>query len=179
MDIRGGEMKKTFTLGIISLLIFTLFIGCTTYLNLNLKQVNTFKKELMTSHKNIKKLKVRYSTPSLTFDYTLENSNEEEVFDIFHKTKELILDEDFQEDFFEKFFNTYFKEEKEIAEYHYPSMYINFDLNNDSKYEYQFHAQYYRCFRNEGVEGVKKEFDGYKTWIYLRVPEHTTKHVPE
>lgn len=156
-------MWRKLSLIALVMLFFTLVTGCMTYRNLNTKQVNTFEKEIKAAHKEIKKLEIKYSAPSLYFIYFFKKTSEDEMFDVFYKTKELILNEDFQEDFFEKFFNTYFKENKELAEKPYPSIFIDFDLNNDGKYEYQFESMYHKQPYNSGE---KNEIDGYKTWTY-------------
>jgi hypothetical protein len=157
------------------MLFFTLITGCMVYNNLNTKQINTFKKELKAAHKGIKKLEIKYSVPSLYFIYSFKKTTEDEMFDIFYKTKELILNEDFQKDFFEKFFNTYFKEDKDSDEKPYPSVSIDFDLNNDGEYEYQFESMYYKHPYNSGG---KNEIDGYKTWAYWDFKSES-KPVPE
>ena len=168
-------MLRNLSLITIVMLFFTLITGCMAYSNRNTKQINTFKKELEAAHKGIKKLEIKYSVPSLYFTYSFKKTNEDEMFDIFYKTKELILNEDFQIDFFEKFFNTYFKEAKELAKKPYPSVFINFDLNNDGEYEYQFESMYYKQPYNSGG---KNEFDGYKTWTYWDF-KSDSKPVPE
>lgn len=145
------------------------------YNNLNTKQINTFKDEIKASHKEIKKLEIKYSVPSLYFNYTFKKTNEDEMFNTFYKTKELIQNEAFQKYFFEKFFNTYFKEEKDIDNRPYPSIYINYDFNNDGEYEYQFESLYYKQPYNSGR---KNEIDGYKTWTYWDFKSES-KPVPE
>lgn len=157
-------------------MVFLMLItGCMTYHNLNTKQVNTFKKELKADYKGIRKLEIKYSVPSLYFVYTLKTATEDEMFDIFYKTKELIQNEDFQKDFFKKYFSNYFKEEADLDVKSYPEIYINFDLNNDDKYEYQFESTYYKQSNNSDGEN---EIDGYKTWTYWDFKSES-KPVPE
>jgi len=85
------------------------------------------------------------------------------MFDVFYKTKELVLDEKFQEEFFEEYFSTYPRDEQVTADENYPSIFVDFDLNNDGEYDYQFHSMYYK---QPYKSGEKNEIDGYKTWTY-------------
>ena len=156
-------MFKKLSILAIVMLFFSATAGCMVYHNLNTKQIDTFKEELKAAHIGMKRLDIKYSVPSLYFDYSFKKANENEMFDVFYKTKDLILNEDFQEDFFGKFFNNYFKEYKDSKEKPYPSIFINFDLNNDGKYEYQFDSMYYKQPYNSNK---RNEIDGYETWSY-------------
>lgn len=51
------------------MLILTATSGCMTYTNLNTKQVDTFKEEIKTAYKGLKKISIKYSEPSLYFEY--------------------------------------------------------------------------------------------------------------
>jgi len=143
------------------------------YHNLNTEQTNKFKKEIRTNYKRIKNLEIKYSIPSICFNYSFEKTSEDEMFDIFYETKNLIQNEDFQKDFFKKFFKTYFK--KESDQKIYPKAYVQFDFNNDGEYEYQFYSMYYKQSYNSGEEN---EIDGYKTWTYWDF-KNEPKPVPE
>lgn len=115
----------------------------------------------MSEYKNINKITIQYSPGALEFNYKFKKvPKESEMFDVFYRTKELILTEKFQNEFFKKFFSTYTTGNEKK---YYPNAFVNFDLNNDGKDEYQFESQY-----NERIDSSdsENEAEGYITWTY-------------
>ncbi|MFZ5987834.1 MAG: hypothetical protein ACOYWZ_12010 [Bacillota bacterium] len=146
-------MKK---LLIISYFVFVtaLFSACySTSVNIKTEETNNFKKNIMTKYKIINSLVIRYSSASLQFNYKFSKKpTENEMFDIFRETKGILIEKKVQDSIFEDL-------EFEI----YPDAYVQFDVDSDDKFDYQFYSLYYKKpYRSDR----ENEIDGYKTWYW-------------
>lgn len=149
---------------ILSISIFLLFtIGCTTSINVETEQLTDFKKRIRTEYKEISNLNIQMVPTRIAFNYYLKKNTDRMVSEnIFKRTKELILTEEFKQSAIEM---TYFKHYAEGDEQPYPDIIIRFHSNHKDQADYEYISSYY----GPGVEGVNdldRSIDRYQTWYF-------------
>jgi Tfp pilus assembly protein PilP len=129
------------------LALLLLLSGCMTYKTVKTEQLTDFKQKVRSEHKEITDLKIQMSPPKVEFKYYLDRETDKEADeDIFVKTKELVLSQDFQKTAIEEF---YFKNYSEVDR-RYPDILIRFYGTQQDKADYQYTSSYYGA----GVEGA-------------------------
>lgn len=149
--------------------LLLLLSGCMTHKNVQTEQLTDFKKTIRTEHKDITDLKIQMAPTQVEFNYYLDRGTDKEADkDIFLKTKELILSQDFQNTAIEEsYFKNYSKDD-----HRYPDIHIRFFGTQKDKADYEYTSSYY----GPGVEGAKdRPIDGYKSWYF---DDFKTKAVP-
>ncbi len=163
-------MKMKFLTPILFITLFLFLSGCMTYKPLNTQQVDQFRKMITSEHTQIEILTVRYATPTVEFDYLLKGEiSQEEMLDIFYKTKEVILSKVFQKDVID---GIYYKKTYDSERY-YPTMSIRFNIKDKEcpyNFPYIFESKYYTYVTTGDPSNptTSKILNGYNTWSWHR-----------
>ncbi len=152
--------NKKMILLLAMVLVVMFFSGCTVvrWAKYNSTEVQEFKKQLLSEHNNVKNITIKYYVPTVQIAFDVEKDiTEEEILEIFYKTKTLLTDEIFQSKFFEAFFSQYTEVDSNV----YPEASVVFYVKGNTDTKYEFRSFYYK-----NRDSVAKDIDGYNTWYY-------------
>ncbi|AWE07971.1 hypothetical protein DCE79_11475 [Lysinibacillus sp. 2017] len=136
---------------IVGLASILLLSGCATYQKINTADSRELSNELKDQFDDIKKIKLQmHRHGGIEWNITWRNPpSEEESFEVFHLIRDYINSEDFEQNILEDTFIEAYQSDT-LRD---PDVRINFDMNNDKKFDRQFTSFY-------------NELTKYRIWYY-------------
>ncbi|TXK72386.1 hypothetical protein [Paenibacillus sp. N3.4] len=138
-------------------IVLICLFGCTTHTKVETSQTSEFEKDLRSQYKEIKKIIIQYAPTQIQIIYYMENVKDDtESERIFRQTKALIQSKKFQDEVIQ---GSYFKKYPQADDWEYPHISVNFDVNNDGEFDFEYSSLNNKQENNQ--ENVQ-----YAVWYY-------------